>query len=156
MPAASDRALESFCGSRVRLLTLSVLAAAEAPLTGYRVAAVAKLPRAKVYPELRKALSTGVARKTSAGFSLVDPDLRQLLRKRVRVTWDEVWDGSQRGSTEAVNLELDSIRRGRSKAPLFDPNNRIPQSALRELERDPEKDRALVRLGLRPSVRKGA
>ncbi len=154
MPAASDRALETFCGSRVRLLTLAVLAAADAPLTGYRVAAVAQLPRAKVYPELRKALSTGVARKTAAGFSLVDPDLRQLFRKRVRVTWDEVWDAPERRSAEAVNLELEGIRRSRSKVPLFDPNNRIPQSALRELQRDPEKDRTLVRLGFRPSARK--
>ena len=154
MSAEADRALNSFCGSRARLLTLSVLAAAEAPLTGYRVAEVAGLSRAKVYPELRKALAVGIAARTASGYTLIDSDLRELLRKRVRITWNTFWDAPDRLSTGAVDRELEKIRNARRKVPIFDPDNRIPKKAVRELQRDPEKDRVLMRLGLRPSVRK--
>ncbi len=156
MPAYSDLALSGFCGSRARLLTLSVLAAADAPLTGYRIADVSGLPRAKVYPELRKALAVGSAQKTASGYTLVDLDLRRLLRKRVRVTWDAVWDAPDRRSTGAVDRELAKIQRAQRRVAIFNPNNRIPKEAIRELERDPEKDRALERLGLRTSIRKRA
>jgi hypothetical protein len=154
MAAESDEALESFCGSRTRLLTMSVLASAEAPLSGYRIATVAGLPREKVYPELQRAISVGSVEKTASGFVLNDSDMRLLLRKRVRVTWDNYWDRTDRPSGEAVDRELKLIRQRRKRVPLYNPANRIPKGAIRELQRDPEKDRALVRLGLRPSNRK--
>lgn len=154
MPAESDDALEAFCGSRARLLTLGVLAAAEAPLSGYRVAEVAGLPRPKVYPELRKASEAGIVARSERGYSLVDPELRSLLRTRVRVTWDWYWDRSDRPTSEALERELRHIRRTRKRVALFDPKNRIPEDAVRELTRDPEKNRALRRVGLRPSERK--
>jgi hypothetical protein len=154
MAAESDVVLESFCGSRTRLLTMSVLASAEAPLSGYRIASVAGLPREKVYPELQRAIAVGSVEKTASGFVLIDTDMRSLLTKRVRVTWDNYWDRSDRPSTEAVDRELEVIRQRRKRVPLYNPANRIPKRAIRELERDPEKDRALIRLGLRPSSRK--
>jgi hypothetical protein len=155
MPASTDAAMEAFCGSRTRLLTLGVLASAEAPLTGYRVASVAGLPREKVYPELRKAMAAGLVIKDEGGYLLVDLEIRQLLRSRIRVVWDRYWDRPAGPSSEAIGAELWEIRKLTRKIRLYNPNNRIPPGALRELERDPHKDRALRRLGLRPSRRKG-
>jgi hypothetical protein len=123
-------------------------------MTGYRLAQVAELPREKVYPELRKALASGSVRKTVSGYSLVDVDLRQLLRERVRVTFESAWDRPGTGSSQGVEAELRQIRRQTSAIRLYNPRNRIPAAAVRELERDPEKNRALRRLGLRPSRRK--
>jgi hypothetical protein len=154
MPATTDAALEAFCGSRTRLLTLAVLASAEVPISGYRVASAADLPREKVYPELRKAIAAGSVIKSAAGYSLTDPDLRQLLRSRVRVVWNSNWDRLGSRSSTAVDEELREIRKMTRKISLYDPGHRIPPDALRELERDPEKNRALRRLGLRPSRRK--
>jgi hypothetical protein len=154
MAASTDVVLEAFCGSRTRLLTLGVLASAEAPLSGYRLALVADLPREKVYPELRKAIAAGSVAKTEFGYSLVDPDLRQLLRSRIRVVWNSNWDRLGSRSSTAVDEELREIRKVTRKISLYDPGNRIPPNSLRELERDPEKNRALRRLGLRPSRRK--
>ncbi len=154
MSASSDPATEAFCGSKTRLLTLGVLAASEVPMTGYRVALVAELPREKVYPELDRAMASGLVTKSEKGYSLVDPDFRQLLRSRVRVVWSSYWDRPGGPSTGAVDEELRAIRRLTRKVRLYDPENRIPPDALRELVRDPEKNRALRRLGLRPSQRK--
>jgi hypothetical protein len=154
MPVWADEKIQSFCGSRARLLTLAVLAAAEVPMTGYRVAAVAGLPREKVYPELRAAIESSSAVKSERGYAMVDEDLRRLLRARTRVTWDSYWDRPGRPSADAVDRELDEIRKSRRRVRLYNPNNRIPPEALRELVRDPEKDRALRRTGLRPSRRK--
>jgi hypothetical protein len=133
---------------------MSVLASAEAPLSGYRIAKVAGIPREKVYPELRRAVAVGSVAKSATGFFLIDPDVRELLRKRIRVTWDTYWDRPGRLSTGAVDRELEAIRQTRRRVPLYNPANRIPKQAILELERDPEKDLALMRLGLRPSSRK--
>jgi hypothetical protein len=152
MTVSTDPAIEQFCGSRARLETLGVLAAAETPMTGYRVAQIAGLPREKVYPELRKAVALGTVEKGEAGYSLIDGDLRTLLRERVRVTFESAWDRPL--SARAVEAELRQIRRQTRKTRLYDPANRIPAAAIRELERDPEKNRTLRRLGLRPSERK--
>ena len=135
-------------------MTLGVLASAERPITGYRLAQVAELRREKVYLELRKAIAAGSVVKGGAGYSLVDRDLRQLLRNRIPVTWDSCWDRLGTPSGQAAEEELRQIRRLSKNSRLFDPTNRIPLSAIRELERDPGKDRALRRLGLRPSRRK--
>lgn len=123
-------------------------------MTGYRVAGVAGLPRAKVYPELQKAVEVGIVDRSDVGYRLVDVELRSLLRTRIRVTWDSYWDRIDRPSSAAVERELGVIRRTRKKVALFDPKNRIPKGAIRELTRDPEKNRALRRVGLRPSERK--
>jgi hypothetical protein len=154
MPTSTDATIEAFCGSKARLLTLGVLASAEVPLTGYRLARIAGLPREKVYPELRKAIAAGSVVKAETGYSLVDADLRRLLRERIRVTWDSYWDKPGNPSGQAVDVELRQIRKLTRKLRLYDPSNRIPPAAVLELERDPKKNRALRRLGLRPSSRK--
>jgi hypothetical protein len=155
MPASTDVAMESFCGSRARLLTLGVLAAAEIPLSGYRVALVSALPREKVYPELRRAIAAGSVIKGEAGYSLVDPEIRELLRSRIRVVWNSYSGKPGRLSAEAADAELTEIRKLTRTVRLYNPRNRIPAAAIRELERDPEKNRALRRIGLKPSRRKG-
>jgi len=154
MVATVDLPLESLFGSRTRLLTMAVLANADAPLTGYRVAKVADLPRQKVYPELRRGTAAGLIRHKGRGFVLSDPDIRSLLRKRVRIRWDEEWDRSRKGQAAKVPGELNRIRSSLRGFKTYDALNRIPATARRELERDPAKDRILRELGLRPSTRK--
>jgi hypothetical protein len=154
MGIAVDPLLASFVGSTNRLLTLAVLANADEPLTGYRVAKIANLPRQKVYPELRRSIESGLVRKTTSGFTLTDADVRILLRKRVRIRWDEEWDRARWAQLATPNSELAEITQALRGTRLFDPENRIPAAALRELERVDEKNRTLRKYGARPSKRK--
>ncbi len=149
-----DPALTSLIGSTSRLLTLAVLANADEPLTGYRVAKVANLPRQKVYPELRRSIEAGLVRKTASGFTLTDADVRALLRKRVRIRWDEEWDRARWGRLATPSTELAEILQSLTGTRLYNPKNRIPAAALQELEHDPEKNRILRKYGARPSARK--
>ena len=71
---------------------MAVPANAEQPMSGYRVAKVAGLPRQKVYPEIRRGVDAGLVVETPSGFRLADADVRALLRKRVRIRWTEDWD----------------------------------------------------------------
>jgi hypothetical protein len=154
MELAVDGPLTSLFGSRTRLLTMAVLANADEPLSGYRVAKVANLPRQKVYPEIRRGIKAGLVQSSPTGFSLSDPDVRALLRKRVRISWDEEWDRSRTGRSALVSAELGRLRSSLNGVRLYDPDNRIPASARRELERDPAKNLILRKYGARPSVRK--
>ena len=83
-----------------------------------------------------------------------DPDVRDLLRKRVRIRWYDEWNQARGSRANSVERELSQIRMSLKRVRTYDPSNRIPASAIRELSRDPEKDRILHRLGLRPSTRK--
>jgi hypothetical protein len=154
MEIRADPILTSLFGSRNRLMTLAVLANSDEPLTGYRVAKVAHLPRQKVYPEIRRGIKAGLIRRSGAGYSLADPDVRALLRKRVRIRWDEEWDRARSGRRWEVNDDLAQIRLALKGVKIFDSHHRIPDSALRELERDPEKNRILRKYGGRASGRK--
>jgi hypothetical protein len=154
MEANLDPPLSALFGSRTRLLTMAVLANADEPLTGYRVAKVAGLPRTKVYPEIRKGVSSGLLVRVGSGYRMDDPDVRDLLRKRVRIRWYDEWNRSRGSRGESVERELSQIRASLKGVRTYDPNNRIPASAIRELKRSPEKNRILRRLGLRPSTRK--
>lgn len=154
MMATNDPALERLVGSRVRLLTTAVLANSDEPLTGYRIAKIACLPREKVYPELSRGVSSGLIRKEQNGFSLADADIRALFRKRIRIRWDAEWDRARKGWMETASSELQETLRELQRLNLFDPKNRIPESALRELRRSGSKNRTLRKLGLRPSKRK--
>lgn len=154
MRTTLDSPLSALVGSRTRLLTMAVLANSDEPLTGYRVAKVAGLPRTKVYPEIRRGLASGLLVQTAAGFRMTDPDVRTLLQKRVRIRWYDEWNRSQAGSAASVDRELERILSELEGIRTYDPTNRIPAQALRELKRDPERNRILRRLGLRPSSRK--
>jgi hypothetical protein len=156
MEVPLDPALTELFGSRTRLLTMAVLANAEAPMTGYRVAKVADLPRPKVYTEIRRAMKAGLVRFAQAGdgYVMADPDVRLLLRKRVRIRWLDDMTASRAVRGWDAGRELARIRADPSRVPLYDPKNRIPASALREMERDPRKNEVLRRMGLPVSARK--
>lgn len=149
-----DAALSSLIRSQTRLLTMAVLANAEEPLTGYRIAKIASLPRVKVYPEIRKGVEAGILVKDRRGYRMVDADVRALLRKRVRIRWDQEWDRARRGWATSTTVELERIQRSLKGVRLYDPQNRVPSAAIKEIERDPEKNRILRSLNLRPSARK--
>jgi hypothetical protein len=149
-----DPSLSALFGSRTRLLTMAVLANADEPLTGYRVAKVAGLPRTKVYPEIRKGVRAGLLVRDGPGYRMNDPDVKDLLRKRVRIRWYDEWNRARGTTGESVERELSRIRASLEGVRTFNPSNRIPKLAIRELRRDPEKNRILRRLGLRPSTRK--
>jgi hypothetical protein len=150
MDPPSDPALESAFGSRARLLTLAALANAARPLTGYRVAAMTGVPRPKVYPILRRAVAAGLVRETRTGFRLIDPDVRTLLRKRIRIYWlDDLLAEHERREPEVreVTAWLRRTKRARVRGPPgWQPRNP------RLYRRDPEKDRILREMGLQPSV----
>jgi hypothetical protein len=149
-----DPSLESLFGSRTRLLTMAVLANSDEPLTGYRVAKTAGLPRQKVYPEIRRGVASGLLKVTPTGYFLADPDVRTLLRKRVRVRWAAEWDRSRGKDAGRIGAELDQIFRSVRGLRLYNRSNRIPESARRELEREPAKNRILRAAGARASARK--
>jgi hypothetical protein len=138
MTSRIDPGLAEFTGSETRVLTLGVLANATRPLTGYRVAKIAGRPEIKVYEELRRAIGAGTVEKTVDGFRLVDPDLRALLRKRVRLYWSEDWYSGEveRAARADAAKRLDSS--------WFDPSRyvadpKIARRFAKEFERPPEK-----------------
>ncbi|MCI4319163.1 MAG: hypothetical protein L3K23_03390 [Thermoplasmata archaeon] len=158
MKTAVDPSLLSLFGSRTRLLTMAVLANADEPLTGYRVAVIAGLPREKVYPELRKGIATGLLRSSSNGFRMVDSDVRALLRKRVRIRWDEEWDRARAGWNAETRSQLRAMLASiPTDATYLRPKGWKPSSsarkAIREMGRLASKDTELSRRGLRTSAR---
>lgn len=149
-----DPAMTALFGSRTRALTLAVLANSDEPLTGYRIAKVAGLPREKVYPQLRKAVSTGIVRSQSKGYTLEDADLRRLLRNRIRIRWLDEMQRSREARFGSAESDLRRIGTSLDGIVTYNPDNRIPKAALQELRRDPQKNRVLRSLGLRVSERK--
>ncbi len=98
MKVEPDPALVQLFGSEARLLALAVLASADRPLTGYRVARTAGLSKIKTYQQLRRAWAAGWLTRTSAGYALPDGDLRTFLRKRIRIRWADDMTASARTS----------------------------------------------------------
>jgi DNA-binding transcriptional ArsR family regulator len=86
-----DEALVAAFGSETRVLTLAALASSTVPLTAYRVAKIAGLRPPKVYEEIRRARAHGLVEEAGGKISLVDADLRQLLRRRVRLFGLDDW-----------------------------------------------------------------
>jgi DNA-binding transcriptional ArsR family regulator len=79
-------------GSTNRVRTLAPLANAYRPMTAYRVAQLAGIPRTKVYEELRRLLKAGVVRERrnrrgSSTWTLLDADMALYLRKKIRISW---------------------------------------------------------------------
>ncbi|MFY9717946.1 MAG: helix-turn-helix domain-containing protein [Thermoplasmata archaeon] len=91
-PLAVDPRLAALLGSANRVRTLAPLANAYRPMTAYRVARLAGIPRTKVYRELRRLLTVGVvgerrSRKGTSTWTLLDADMALYLRKKIRVAW---------------------------------------------------------------------
>ena len=75
----------------------------------------------KVNAELNRLAEAGIVTRRKAasgklGWTLEDPDLRSLLRKRIRICFAPDWDRGRPGSGEAVDLLLSEI-----EASLPDP-----------------------------------
>lgn len=152
MRADIDSRIVALCGSETRVLTLGVLANAEMPLSGYRVAKVAGLPEIKVYQELRCNVEAGLVEKSAKGYTLLDPDVRALLRKRIRLSWSEEWYAGEaaRASRAKETLALPARWFDRAR---YAPNPAIAARYAKEIERPAEKDRLAVMIG-RGSSRK--
>lgn len=157
-----DSALVAAFGSATRVRVLAVLANAASPLTAYRVALVGGIPVDKAYREVRRLARAGLVERQRNGWVLVDDDLRSMLRRRVRVRWDQDWDRERRGWAEEtpnlLSVGLATIRGRLLSDPAYlRPRGWKPTSAarrtIRELNRPPEKDAMLRRTGLRSSSR---
>lgn len=134
-----DSMLVAFCGSVTRATVLGVLANAVIPMTGYRVARVAQIQPTKVYRELRRAAEAGLVENTSRGYRLLDPDVRTLLQKRVRLYWSESWLAGE------PDRAARSRAYDRSADDWFDPsryraNPAVARRYASEIVRPPEKD----------------
>ena len=155
----TDSALVSLFGSETRLLTMAVLANANEPLSGYRIAMVANLPREKVYPQLRKGVASGILEAGPTGFRMIDADIRALVRKRVRIRWDPEWDRARAGWDEDTRARLTALLASIPKGPTYlRPKGWKPSAlarkAIREMGRSPSKDALLASRGLRTSARR--
>ena len=133
-----DSALVELVGSRARLLSLAVLASAQGPMSGYRIARVADIPRQKVYPILRRAVNAGLVRKTDRGYILNDGDVRNLLRRRIRLEWSG--DGPDSGPDSSATVSTAA----REDFDWFDadkyvPSPRIARRYAKEFRRAPGK-----------------
>lgn len=136
-----DPALAALCGSETRALTLGVLANAELPMSGYRIAKVADLPRPKVYVELAKAIAAGSVRKGVRGYRLTDLGIRALLRPRVRLFWSGDWSAPSvsraRQERAAQFRDFDDSWLNLSQYEPLSPN--IAVKYAKEIERPQEK-----------------
>jgi len=159
-----DPAVLAFTGSRTRALTLAVLANAEEPFSGYRVAKIAGLTPSKVYRELLRASKAGLIRRdvSGNGYLIADPDVQTFLRRRLRIRWDDEWDKARVGwSDETPRLLASGLtairRRLRDNPNYLRPRGWKPpasaQSLAGELRRSPEKDAGIRRAGQRTSRR---
>jgi DNA-binding transcriptional ArsR family regulator len=91
-PLAVDPRVASLLGSTNRVRTLAPLANAYRPMTAYRVAQLAGIPRTKVYEELQRLRAAGAVeartnRKGRSTWVLLDQDMALYLRKKIRIAW---------------------------------------------------------------------
>ena len=156
MGESASQDIEALFGSRNRAWILGYLAAAGAPPTGYTIAKELRIGESKVYPELKRLEKGGFvsARLDSKGrrrFVLADEDLSRLLRRRLRILRTSEW------FAPAFADERERRTRAAERIPLKDtgrPDPKVRRKFAQEFERPPEKDRALKRLGLRPTRRR--
>jgi DNA-binding transcriptional ArsR family regulator len=156
MPIPVDRGLARLFGSETRVRTLAPLASSAAPLTAYRIAEVSEVPRTKVYEELARLRSTGWVTGITgpAGqtlWRLTDPDIRSLLRRRMRIYFANDLVREARVRSIMARKAIARSRRTGAPAGLFQPGF-TPKNA-RDYQRPPQKDALLRRLGLRTSRR---
>lgn len=154
MPLAVDPDISALFGSETRVRTLAVLANSPAPLTGYRIAQISGDERTKVYDTLRGLARSGIilsARRADGreSWELVDPDLRRMLIRRVRLAGEKEWDS-------AVASRVDRAKAFMTAVETMNLHGFPPPSkeTIRELRRPEVKDRALAAAGLAVSRRR--
>ena len=153
--AKVDPGLERLFGGRTRVRILAVLANAAEPVTAYRIARVAGSQVGKTSVELRRLERSGIVRRVAPssrglGWVMVDPDLRRLLQRRVRLVWVEDWDRL----TARQALLARRSHRPRIDLARFRPSpGSVPNRS--EFLRSTAKDRILAEMGL-PTSRHAA
>jgi DNA-binding transcriptional ArsR family regulator len=135
-------------GSETRVRILAVLANAHRPLTAYRVGVTGGVPFPRLYREIARLEKAGLVERKGSGWILVDRDVAALLRKRVRIVWDEDWFAEVDRRAPSEDLRLDELRRLPHLRPPQGWKPRVPGS----LDRPKGKDRMLRQMGLRPAV----
>jgi hypothetical protein len=121
-------------------------------MTAYRVATLSGVPRTKANAEMRRLERAGFVRSSTLesgrpGWELIDPDIRALLRKRLRIVWSE--DLIADGPRLVAKVREIRSRREEIDVRLLEGPVRNPGDFMRSRQ----KDRILRRLGLRTSVR---
>ncbi|MGA9840371.1 MAG: hypothetical protein WBF81_09490 [Thermoplasmata archaeon] len=146
-----DASLSAFCGSETRLRLLAVLANAQHPLTGYRVAKTGEVSISKAYPELNRLAESNLAIHSAQGWRIVDKDVAALLRKRVRIVDTGDWFRGKPKRDAEDRRFLSKLR----KLPPPDWSQIDPKAIRYDVSRRREKDALLVRNGMKPSVTHG-
>ena len=151
-----DRGLVALFGGETRVRTLAPLANASTPLTAYRVAVISSLPRTKVYAELNHLAKAGVVvkivdRPGVSTWVLKDPDIRSLLRRKVRIGWS----GDLAAAAPSLAERSRELYRANERLPLDPKLLRGPYRPRnpRDFFRSPEKDVFLAQHGLKISNR---
>jgi hypothetical protein len=134
-------------GSEVRSSVLAVLANANGPLTGYRIARTGGLPQPKVHVQLRRLAKAGITVRKAEGWVLVDLRLAALFTRHRRVLGWEDWRQEHRRRENAGLGTLDELRKLPHPNP---PAGWVPRHP-EEYSRPPLKDRMVRRMGLEPS-----
>ncbi len=146
-----DAGLSSFAGSETRVRLLAVLANAQHPLTGYRVAKTGMVSVSKAYPELGRLAKSHLVIHTARGWSIQDEDVATLLRKRVRIVDSGEWF-REKPKRDAEDRRL--LTRLKDLPPP-DWSGLQPKKIRYDLDRRREKDELLARHGMRPGVTHG-
>ncbi len=150
-----DPGLAALFGSKDRVRILAALANAAAPLTAYRVATMAGMQPPNVYRELKrlvevKEVGRAITPEGRDGWVVADPDLRALLRRRLRIAW--IKDLS-RGAQEREQRATTAIQAS-AKEPLDLSKFKVGRPlAAAEVRRRREKDAILEKAGARTSAR---
>ncbi len=155
MALSADPGLVALFGSEDRVRTLAALANAEAPLTAYRVAVMVGMKPPNVYRELRRLLEFNEVEQAPTsegrnGWRVIDADVRNLLRRRLRIVWSQDLIRGARERSRRAELVVQTS----SQIPLdlsqFTPGRRL---TAREVRRRQQKDRVLLKGGAVTSVR---
>jgi DNA-binding transcriptional ArsR family regulator len=134
-------------GSEVRSSILAVLANANGPLTGYRIARTGGLPQPKVHVQLRRLAQAGVVVRKPEGWLLVDRRLAALFTRHHRVLGWEDWRQEHRRLERAGPSVMDELRRLPHPTPPVGWVPRNPEA----YSRPALKERMVRRMGLKRS-----
>ena len=141
--------IEKLFGSKTRAKVLGLLANSPEPKTGYALSKALDIGPPKVYPLLKALESAGFLESIVSGpgfkrYFLRDDNLRQFLRKKVRIAFEEDWFRPE--MMRERRAALASAKRLTFKVPKG--TARSPKGLANRVEfiRPREKDLALARI----------
>jgi predicted transcriptional regulator len=147
-------ALVALFGSETRVRALAPLANSSRPLTAYRIAKMTGAQRIRVYSELRKLAAVGIVREVQGSWGrseweLVQPDLRNMLRKTARIVSMDEWREGRVERSAITKRVMEGGRRVPVRVGAFTNDQRAKFEE--EFSRPREKDVVLKKLGLKTS-----